>query len=149
MRVTLKPGEFKFGISDLGVVVGIQPIINIGNRKYAGADITTQWSVYIDNQTGKMERIDLEIEWLQFAENIIIPFNVLRPHERMLVGKICRDHNLFFVDINETDEEGHGVGTGLFVEVSRIQALDWLNMEARGESVKNWKSNRFGDTEKG
>lgn len=141
MRITLKPGEFRFGISDLGVVIGIQPIIKIGDRKYSGADITTQWSADVNNRTGKIDEVHLEIEWLQFAENIIIPFNMLDSFERNLARVIGKNKRFFFVDINKADELGHGISTGLFVQVTKNQILDWLEIEDKGGSIKNWRQN--------
>lgn len=140
MREFLKPGEFKFGICASGVVVGIKPIIKIGDIKYAGADITMQWSADVDTITGLMVAVFLEIEWLQFAENIIIPFNMRNDYQRGLTKKICEDGRLFFVDINLADKAGHGVGTGICVEINKSQVLEWLEIEEKGGTIKNWRN---------
>lgn len=140
----LKEGTFRFGTSSLGVVVAFrQSILDIDRSrfKYDDEDVDTQWAAIVDSN-GKMATVLLEIEWKSFREKIIIPFNMKDELDRKMVKEIALNKKINFVNADFEDNDfspKEGTGKAIWVEINRVQVLDWLEMEERGEDIRTWK----------
>jgi len=145
MKHTIKEGEYRIGVCHLGRVLGVYPsLLDVSPykaKKYAGADIETQWIASVNNDTLKMEGVILEIEWKVFDEKLSIYFPVKMPEIREFVKRVAMDKIMFIVN-REPDDEREiqaGMGSALSVDISRAEVLEWIDLEDKGSSVKEWK----------
>jgi hypothetical protein len=147
MRLFIREGQYKLGIGvfdDLttGVVIAFPKIIlNVSGLpaiRFANADVSTQWGAYVNKETGKMDKVTLQIDWVHYNEHLIIPFNPHNLGTRNLLKKIGTDKRIYLVNSEAADESGRGVSGGTYAEISRVQILEWLKLEDEGKSVSDW-----------
>ena len=144
MRIIIKEGEYRIGLCPLGRVLGVYPsLLDVSPykaKKYAGADIETQWIASVNNDTLKMEGVILEIEWKVFDEKLSIYFPIQVPEIREFIKRVAMDKIMFIVNREPNDADIQvGMGSALSVDISRAEVVEWIELEDKGSSVKEWK----------
>lgn len=145
MKITIKEGEFKTGLSVIGFnVIAFRPSIlnleSLSAMRFAGADIETQWIAGINNSTQKMDFVLLEIDWIHLHETIRFPFSMHNQHMRDFVRKIAVDKMVLLENFTDEQKEGDIVKSkGVSVEVSNGDVISWLDLEDQGKSVSDWQ----------
>jgi len=144
--IALKPSEFRFGKSDLGVVVGFSSSIwNLAKSglSFAESDVQSRWSAGVD-QLGKLRAAYLTFWWKDPVDmTLTIPFDMTNSLHRELAEKITKECKLNFVNtedlVSSCPREAH---CGLWADVADPSLLEWLDWEERGMDIRNWKPSK-------
>ncbi|MFA6971794.1 MAG: hypothetical protein WC208_10385 [Gallionella sp.] len=148
-KITLKEGEFRTGVSSVGLgVIGFYPsIMDFKDPQVIAhlndADIWAQWIAAVDKISMKMDLVFLEIGWPKYHEQIRFPFLIQIDSVRQFVKKVAGDKMVLLVNVNPTDDIKKlfitGMGNAISVDITRGEVLDWIALEDAGKTIKDWK----------